>query len=140
MAVIFAIGGGAVAIIGAAMSQDDYSDGYSYDDWGEYSDAAERKHRRLEAAKQETEALAQDLSSYKRLTVNPQLRDQILKQEPAMAVSKEAMDQDAVGKISEEENREKDHAARIQAQKIEEIHVLLNKIQKIEEEEKKYES
>ena len=65
MAVIFAIGGGAVAVIGAAMAHDDYSDHYSYDDWGEYSDAAERKQRRLEAGKQETENMARDLSGYK---------------------------------------------------------------------------
>ncbi len=139
MAVIFAIGGGAVAVIGAAMSHDDYSDHYSdhysYDDWGEYSDAAERRRRRLEAGKQETEAVARDLSSYKKVTVNPQLVDETLKRTPAMTVSENAMNQDAMKKISSEENRKNDNAVKTELQRIEDIDFLLKRIREIEKEE-----
>ncbi|MCX4315101.1 MAG: hypothetical protein OSJ52_00425 [Lachnospiraceae bacterium] len=137
MAVIFAIGGGAVAVIGAAMAHDDYSDHYSYDDWGEYSDAAERKQRRLEAGKQETENMARDLSGYKKVTVNPELMDETLKRTPAMMVSENEINQDAMKKISNEENQENNNTVKPELQRIEDIDFLLKRIQEIEKEEQK---
>lgn len=138
MAVIFAVVGGG-AVIGIA-SYDDYSAHHEYSDWGEYNDAAERKRRRIEAAQQETESAARDLSDFKRSTVNPQLTDNKLRQAPAMAVSEHAMDADARKAIDRKVHAETNAAVRTDEQKLSEIDLLLKRIQEIEEEENRYEA
>lgn len=136
MAVIFAAVGGGVVI--GALAHEDYSDHYDHTE--SYSDAAERRRRRIEAAKQETESAARDLSSFKRSTVNPQLTESGLRQASAMTVSESAMDADARRTIDGKVKAETDTAVRADEQTLAEIDLLLARIQEIEEEENGYEA
>ena len=129
MAVIFAVGGGAAAAVVGIAVYDNHSD------WHEYSDAAERKKRRIEALKQETEAAAQDLSTYKSGSVNPNLTSHALKCAPAMKVSAEDLDEDARKTIDRKVKLEEDSSGRIENDKLQEIDSLLKRIDEIEQEE-----
>ncbi len=102
MAVLFWAVGGVVA---SAVLHDDHSDydNYdNYDNYSNYSDYAERKRRRIASLKSETESAASELSGYKRNTVNPQLNSQTLKNQSAMSVSEQEMNDDATSKINKQ--------------------------------------
>ena len=102
MAVLFWAVGGVVA---SAVLHDDHSDydNYdNYDNYSNYSDYAERKRRRIASLKSETESAASELSGYKRNIVNPQLNSQTLKNQSAMSVSEQEMNDDATSKINKQ--------------------------------------
>lgn len=97
--ILWAVGG---AVVGA-IAHDDHSAHSDYDNYGNYSnysDYAERQKRRLASLKSDAESSAQELSRYKRDTVNDQLSSQTLKEQTAMRVSPDSMNSDVHQKIS----------------------------------------
>lgn len=136
MPVIFAvIGGGVIAV--AATTYDDYGDHSDYGDYNDYNDAAERKKRRVSALKGETESAAQELSGYKKATVNPQLSSEQLKWKPAMSVSETDMDRDAKSTITRKMQAQIANETKDAEAQIKEIDKLLARISEIQKEEGK---
>lgn len=126
MAVIFWAVGGVVA---GAVLHDDHSAYGDYGDYGnysDYSDYAERQRRRLNSLKSDTESAAQELSGYKRNTVNPELTSQTLKETKAMRVSESGMNEDVTGKI----NRQIEHDEVCETSELKNELTLINELLK----------
>lgn len=137
---IFAVGG---ALIGGLWVldnlSDSYSDSYSYSDYSDYDnydDAEVRRVKRIESLKRDTEYAAQEVSDYKRYTVNPELDSNDLKSETAMNVSYEDMDKDVNNKIQKQLNAQMKERAGVLKQELKEIDNLLLKINEIERKNK----
>lgn len=136
MAVIFGVGAvlvGALVVYDNVSDHSDYSDYSDYDNYDNYSDAAERRQRRIESLKSDTECAANDLSAYKKTTINPELKSKKLKEEPAMAVSEAEMDRDVGNSIKEAREREIHTETAERRRELEKIEILLDKISKIQE-------
>jgi hypothetical protein len=126
MAVIFWAVGGVVA---GAVLHDDHSAHSDYDNYGnysDYSDYAERQRRRLNSLKSDTESAAQELSGYKRSTVNPELTSKTLKETKAMRVSESDMNGDVTGKI----NRQIEHDETCETSDLKNELKLINELMK----------
>ena len=134
MPVIFAAIGGGVIVV-AATTYDDYGDHSDYGDYDNYNDAAERKKRRVSALKAEAESAAQELSGYKKATVNPRLSSEALKRKPAMSVSETDMDKDAKSAIRQKMQAQISSETRDAEAQIKEIDKLLARISEIQKEE-----
>ncbi len=136
MAVVFAIGG---AFIGGLIVYDNLSDSYSYSDYSDYDnydDAEVRRLKRIETLKRDTELATQELSDYKRYTVNSELDNNSLKAETAMNVSYVAMDRDFKSKIQKQIDSQIQEKAGTLKRELEEIDKLLIKIDEIERKNK----
>lgn len=136
MAVVLAVGG---AIIGGLIVYDNLSDSYSYSDYGDYDnydDAEVRRLKRIETLKRDTEAAAQELSDYKRYTVNSELDNSSLKNETAMNVSYTAMDKDVKSKMQRQIDDQMQKKTGTLKRELEEIDKLLLKIDEIERKNK----
>ena len=139
MAVIFTPVIGAavsVGVIGAIAHDDhsDYSNYHDYSNWGEYSDYAERQRRRLASLQSDTESAARELSSYKRITVNPELLNPTLKAQSAMRVSSSEMDTDAKAKIQRSIEHDEESETSSLKRELELVDDILSKISRIERE------
>ena len=117
------------------FSYHEYHDYHDYDNYGnysDYSDYAERQRRKLVSLRSDTESASRELSTYKRITVNPELSSQPLKNQTAMRVSDSAMNDDVQSKIrghiAQDESRETSQLTRELAA----IDELLNKISSLE--------
>lgn len=136
MAVIFWAVGGAVVAAATHGDHSAYGDYDNYGNYGDYSDAAERRRKRREGMKPEIESSANELSTYKRSIVNPQLSSQSLKAEKAMTVDVDAMDLDAKSKINSKINIEELSQTGDLRKELDEIDGLLAKIAHIGSENK----
>ncbi len=136
MAVIFWAAAGAVVAAATHGDHSAHSDYDNYGNYGDYSDAAERRRKRREGMKPEIESSANELSTYKRSIVNPQLSSQSLKAEKAMTVDVDAMDLDARSKINSKINIEELSQTGDLRKELDEIDGLLAKIAHIGSENK----
>lgn len=91
------------------------------------------KTRRLAAAKSDAEFGARELSSYKQGTVNFQLSAQRLREESAMRVSPDAMNDDVTARINRQISQEESSAASDMMKELELITGLMNKINSMKE-------
>ena len=134
MAVIFAVvGGGAVVGIATTPTSGDsgYDDYDEYDNYGNYSDAAERKQRRIDAKKKEISNQKDEVNSYKTSSVNSYLQSSSLKQMSGVSVSLSEVKKDGDKKIIHEVKANSDReSAELQCE-INEINVVIDKIDKI---------
>lgn len=136
MAVVLAVGG---ALIGGLIVYDNLSNSYSYSDYGDYDnydDAEVRRLKRIETLKRDTEVAAQELSDYKRYTVNSELDNSSLKNETAMNVSYTAMDKDVNCKIQRQIDDQMQKKTGTLKRELEEMDKLLLKIDEIERKNK----
>lgn len=144
MAVIFAVVGGG-AVVGIATTPvpgdsnysdyDNYSNYSNYDNYSNYSDAAERQRRRREEKERELNGLKCEINQYKSSSVNPQLTSSTLKNQAGVSVNVDAVEVDGNNTINTfEKSRTEAESAelRVEAERIEK---LLNKIDKVLEEE-----
>jgi len=132
MAIIFAIGGGAVvgAVI-AGVSHDDYSDysNYSdYDNYSDYSDYAERRKRRIEALKKDINKDADHVNQYKIESINMHLVNESLIKQSGETVSLESVKKDGDQKIENCEKEEVTSACNSLELEIAEIDRIISKI------------
>ena len=133
MAVIFwAIGG--AAVIGIANDYSNHSDYSDYSNHSDYSDAAVRQARRVQEMESSIRSAAVDLHDYKEESVNPKLKSRRLKGAPAMQVDEDDMDMDAEVKIQQEENNQIKRATAEERERIDEIDLLLRRIDEIQRE------
>lgn len=134
MAVIFAVGG---AVIGGAvvLGHSDYSDYIAHNDYSAYSDAAEQRQRRINAKETEIKEQVADVNTYKTQSVNDYLRSASLKSEDGVTVSVSAVKSDGDQKIEDEVKINTDRESAGLVSEIGEIDSVLNKIDKILEEE-----
>lgn len=138
MAVLFALLGGGAAIVGAAEvynNHSDYSDYSNYGNYSNYSDEAERRRRRAEKLKEDLRLEASSLEAYKKQSINPELTSHCLKEESALTVSKEAMDQDVTSRLDAKEAREIKAETKQLETDLARIDELLRKIDEIQGEE-----
>lgn len=129
MAVIFAVVGGG-AVVGIATS-DPYSDYSDHSDWDEYSDAAEKRRRRIEAKNKEIEDKKYEINTYKTQKVNEHLKSDALIQQEGTVVSVPEVEKDGDAKIQSEEDREIDRESKPVESEIQEIDRVISKIDSI---------
>lgn len=135
MAVIGAVVG-AGAVFGIATS-DPYSDHYDhseYDNYDNYSDAAERRRRRREAKLSEINDLSLDINEYKSESVNDYLRSQSLINQSGVEVSVDRVKEDGDQKLQLNEDEAVRNESRDLNKDLEEIDLLIGKINKVLEE------
>ncbi len=131
MAVIFAVVGGG-AVVGIATS-DPYSDHayYDWDDYSNYSNAAEKRRRRIEAKNKEIEDKKYEINTYKTQKVNEHLKSDALIQQEGTVVSVPEVEKDGDAKIQSEEDREIAMKNKPVESEIQEIDRVISKIDSI---------
>lgn len=141
MAVIFAVVGGG-AVLGIATTPvpgdsnySDYSEYDNYDNYSNYSDAAERRERRIKAKKSEISSQKNEVNTYKIQSVNDYLQSDSLKEKSGVSVSVAAVKKDGDKKIDDEVKMNTDRESANLVCEISEIDAVINKIDKILEEE-----
>ncbi|KGN00182.1 hypothetical protein Z969_10050 [Clostridium novyi A str. 4570] len=139
MAVIFAVvGGGAVVGIATSDPYSDYSEynDYSdYDNYSNYSDAAERRKRRFDEKTREINNKKYKINSYKTNKVNEYLHSNSLKQQSGVSVSVSEVKKDGNTGIQNCENMKFIEESRRDQVAIDEIDEIINKIDKILQED-----
>ena len=136
MAVIgWAIGG----IIVASIAYDDYSDYSDYDNYSNYSDAAERRRRRIEAKENEIHSQVNITNTYKIENVNDYLKTKSLKEQSGVDVALNQVNSDALDKINSSIDNEIKEDTKQLSYEVEKINIVIEKIDKILEENKKKE-
>ena len=116
---------GVISIASSGSSHRDYGD------WSEFSNAAEVMKREVAGAKENAESAARELHNLKFNEINPELTSEALKREPAMSVKADAMNKDAVGKITAEQNREIERDTQGLQKELKDIDSLLARIEKL---------
>lgn len=134
MAVIFAVVGGGAVI---AIASSDYSDrSYTeHSDYGNYSDEAERRRRRMDAKKQEIEGKKQEVNAYKLNSVNEYLHTDSLIQQSGVSVSIPEVQKDGNATIERDQTSNIDRESAQKRIELNEINQLIGRIDQILQEE-----
>lgn len=134
MAVV-AVVGGAVIVGAIGGYNDSYGDSsYRHRDHADYSDAAERRQRRIEAKKEEIDTQKYEINAYKTDHVNGYLQAFVLKQQEGVTVSVPAVKKDGDMKIENEENLDIGRESAGLKNEVAELDSLLGKIKTVLEE------
>lgn len=132
MPIVFAaIGGGAVVgVIALGSSHGDHS-AYSRYSESSVDVRKEAMTRKVAGAKESAESAARELHNLKFNDINPELTSEELKRESAMSVNAAAMNEDAVEKITAEQNREIERDTQGLQNELKDIDSLLARIEKL---------